>query len=42
MTDKNFDKPYHRLKSQQDPDLKSKKHIDRNHEPAECHSCQEL
>jgi hypothetical protein len=41
-TDRNFDQPYHRLKSQQDQDLKSKKHIDYNHEPTECHGCQVL
>ncbi|MER5174860.1 MAG: hypothetical protein ABJB76_03815 [Candidatus Nitrosocosmicus sp.] len=38
IIDRIFDQPSH----QSYQDLKSKKHIDRNHEPAECHSCQEL
>jgi hypothetical protein len=43
-TDRTFVKPPHQLqpKKQQDQEQNSKKHIDYNHQPAECHSCQVL
>ena len=37
-TDRTFAKPSYQSQPQKEQDLKSKKHIDQNHEPAECHS----